>query len=108
MTVEVNEVLWLNQIQQLSLNDLTDLSGLSVAELHELADAGVITPVDAQATEWTFCASCLVTARIACRLRTDFELDAHGLTLALKLIERIDGLQEQLRALQAQLTLRQH
>jgi chaperone modulatory protein CbpM len=36
-------------------------------------------------------------------LRTDFELDAQGLALALTLLNRIHGLEAQLRDLSAQL-----
>jgi len=48
-----------------------------------------------------FRADCDVIARTACRLRTDFELDAPGLALALTLHGRIHDLEAQLRELSA-------
>ena len=45
----------------------------------------------------------LALARTACRLRRDFDLDAGGLALALRLLERIRGLEAQLEALRARM-----
>lgn len=106
MQVELAEVLWLDQSQQLSLAELADFSGLSESELQSLADFGVIKPVDETATEWVFPANCLVTARTASRLRSVFELDAQALTLTLTLLQHIEGLEAQVCELRAQLPLR--
>jgi chaperone modulatory protein CbpM len=103
MKVELTEVLWLDEQEQLSLTELAGLSGLSEAELHELVDFGAIIPVDPDTEPLGFRADCVVTARTACRLRTDFELDAQGLALALTLLNRIHDLEAQLRDLSAQL-----
>jgi chaperone modulatory protein CbpM len=106
MKVELTEVLWLDEQEQLSLTELAGLSGLSEAELRELVDFGAILPVDPGAEPLGFRADCIVTARAACRLRTDFELDAQGLALALTLLDRIHDLEAQLRNLSAQLPRR--
>jgi chaperone modulatory protein CbpM len=103
MKVELTEVLWLDEREELSLTELAGLSGLSEAELRELVDYGAITPVVPGARQPTFRADCIVTARTACRLRTDFELDTPGLALALILLGRIHDLEAQLRGLSAQL-----
>ena len=103
MKVELTEVLWLDAQQQVSLTELAGLSGLSEAELHELVDFDVIVPVDAGATPLIFRTDCIVTARTACRLRNDFELDAPELALALTLLGRIHDLEAQLRELSARL-----
>ena len=103
MKVELTEVLWLDEQQELSLAELAALSGLSVAELRELADYGVIVPVEPAAEPPVFHADCIVIARTACRLRSDFELDAPGLALVLTLLGRIHDLEAQLRELDAQL-----
>jgi chaperone modulatory protein CbpM len=44
-----------------------------------------------------------VTVRAVRRLREDFDLDAHGVSVALALLDRIEALERQLRALRAQL-----
>lgn len=102
MKVELTEVLWLDEQQELSLAELAGLSGLSEAELRELVDYGVIAPVEPQTEPPAFRADCIVIARTACRLRADFELDVPGLALALTLLGRIHDLEAQLRELSAQ------
>lgn len=101
MRVELTEVHWLDQHQELSLTDLSGLSGLTKAELLELVDYGIFIPIDPKAAEQTFRADCLVVARTACRLRRDFDLDTQGLALALTLLERIHELEAQLSDLRA-------
>src|SRR5712671_2920768 len=102
MRVEIHEALWLDERQQFSLAELAELSGLPEAEVRQLIDYAALAPAAAGAGETKFSADCLVTARMALRLRNDFELDAGGLALTLTLIERIRTLEAQLRALHAQ------
>lgn len=103
MEIELTEVLWIDQYQELSLTDLARLSGLQKAELCELVEYDAIVPVNMNSAEWIFDASCLVVAKTACRLRNDFDLDAQGLSVALTLINRIHNLEMQLLDLRAQL-----
>ena len=102
MRVEIHEALWLDERQQFSLAELADLSGLPEIELRQLIDYAVLAPADPDAAEAKFGADCLVTARMACRLRDHFDLDAGGLALTLSLLERIRELEAELRALRAQ------
>lgn len=106
MRVELTQVHWLDQHHELSLLELVELSGLLEADLRELVDVGAMVPVDPDATPWTFRADCIATARTARRLRADFELDAQGLALALRLLDRIRDLEAQLCDLRAQLPRR--
>jgi len=103
MKVELTEVLWLDAQQELSLAELAGLSGLAEAELRELMEYGVFVPVEPQAEPPVFHTDCIVTARAACRLRSDFELDVPGLALVLTLLGRIHDLEAQLRELDAHL-----
>lgn len=103
MSAEHTEIVWLDQRHELSLTELAEISGLSENELRELADFGAIVPVDPGASQLVFYSDCIVTARTACRLRADFELDAPGVALALTLLERIRDLEARLRYLGAQL-----
>lgn len=103
MNVNVSECIWLNEQGVCSAQHLLDVSGLSSAELVELIETGVIVPVDAHAQTSSFQLRHVITANIARRLRDDFELDRHGVTLALTLMRRIDALQEELNAMRAQL-----
>ena len=103
MKFEVTEVLWLDEDGELSLTQLAELSRLSEEELLELVDYGVIAPADPHATRLRFRAHSIVAARTACRLRDDFELDAHGIALAITLLDRIHDLESQLQDLLARM-----
>jgi len=103
MRVELTEVLWFDERHELPMHELAERSGLTEVEVHELVNSGVITPVDPNRAPRHFHAECILTARTACRLRDDFELDAHGLAVALTLIDRVRDLEQQLRDLRAQL-----
>ena len=103
MNIEFTEALLVEDAGEISLAELAALSGLDEARLRDLVDYGALAPVDPRAASWTFSAQCVVTARTACRLANDFELDAHGLVVALTLLERIRGLEDELRRLQARM-----
>lgn len=102
MRVKLTEMHWLDEHQQMSLSELVQLSGLPESELRELADYGVISPLDPQASMWTFSANCAPIVRTAWRLRQDFDLDTQGLAVALTLIDRVNELESRLRELSAQ------
>lgn len=100
----VIEVLWLDQHHLLSLAELEQLSGLSADELRHLVESEMLLPVSgvAPAPQALFSAECLPLARMAARLRSDFDLDANALALALQLLRRIQALESELLALRAQ------
>ena len=52
---------------------------------------------------FSFSARVVTLARTACRLRDAFELDAHGLGLALRLLDRVRDLEHEVSRLRAQL-----
>lgn len=101
MKLTIADHVWLNSEGVCSAQHLTDISGLSSAELDELIASGFILPIDDQAHPPLFQLHSLVMATTARRLRDDFELDQNGLLLALSLMRRIDDLQAQLRAAHA-------
>ena len=103
MRLEITDAVWLDERQQFSLAELADLSGLPEPELKQLIDYETLLPTEPGAGEARFDAHCLVIARVACRLRNDFDLDSGGLALTLTLLERIRALEAQLRALRAQI-----
>ena len=70
--------------------------------LRPLQPAGAESAAAAAQAEPRFAAECLVTVRAVRRLRDDLGLDTHGVSVALALMERIDDLERQLRALRAQ------
>jgi chaperone modulatory protein CbpM len=101
--MRIEQVDWLHAHYELSLAQLCELSGLSETELRELVECGALAPVDPGSREWTFGADRLVVARSAFRLRKDLDLDSQGLALVVALLERVRGLEEQLRGLRARI-----
>ncbi len=99
MSPEHSEMIVLDERTECSLVELAECSRLSEAELRELIDCGVIAPCDPGAAPQRFTGRALTTARVAARLRDDFEVDLRGVALALALLERIDALESQLRRL---------
>lgn len=102
MSVEA-EVLWLDEHREISLRELIDMSGLREAELLELVHCGAIPAQGQPGAGYRFSATVLTVARTACRLRDDFELDTRGLSVALRLLERVRALEEEIGRLRAEL-----
>jgi chaperone modulatory protein CbpM len=102
MTVDT-EVMWLDEQRVVSLEELAQVSGLSRAELVELVQGGAIPVRETHGTSYVFSARVVHVARTACRLRDELELDITGLGVALQLLERVRGLEEDIARLRAQL-----
>lgn len=111
MKIEITELHWVDEQSACSLHELAAAARLSEAELRELVDLGVLQPLAPAAAmpratppgEPSFAVACLPRLRALRRMRDDLELDAHGASVALALLERIDELERQLRRLRAQL-----
>jgi chaperone modulatory protein CbpM len=97
------EVLWLDEHRVVSLRELVEVSGLRETELLELVHSGALPARDDAGEGYNFSAQVVTVARIACRLRDDFELDTHGVGVALKLLERVRDLEEEIARLRAQM-----
>jgi len=102
MSTQLTET-WLDARFEVSFEELARLSGLAESELRELVEYGALAPSDARAGRWVFSGECVVAARAAKRLRESFDLDTGALSLALSFLERIRALEDELRALRAQL-----
>lgn len=102
MTIET-KVLWLDEHQVVSLEELVQCSGLGRDELLELVQGGVIQAHEVHGASYTFSARVIGVARIASRLRTELELDTAGVGVALRLLERVHDLEAEIAQLRAQL-----
>ena len=103
MQAKPGDTTWMNEAHEFSMAELAELSGLSATELHELVEFGAVAPLRPEATPWVFGGHCLVTVRTAFRLRQSFELEPHGIALAMALLQRVSDLEAQLQHLQARL-----
>ena len=95
------EVLWLDEQRVVSLAEIVELSGLSQEEVLELVHGGAIPVREMRGTLYTFSAQVIGVARTASRLRDELELDMAGLGVALRLLDRVRSLEEEIARLRA-------
>jgi len=101
MSMQVTHAVWLNETAVCSIDHLVEVSGLSLDDISNLVEDGVIAPADASDPGAGFHLAHVLTARQARRLRDDFELDRNGLALALTLLRRIESLEQALHMAQS-------
>jgi chaperone modulatory protein CbpM len=101
MESTVLEAVWLNETGSCTLVHLAEVSGLNSAELQSLVDSGALAPLPQPDDSLEFNAAAMLVARTARRLRDDFELNATGLALAMRLLERVDALERELERVRA-------
>jgi hypothetical protein len=97
------DALRIDEFTEITWTQLVSACGLTEGEVRELVRYGALVPRDPAAPAWTFEARWLLVARRASRLRRDFDLDPHGVSVLLGFVERIDSLESELRALRARL-----
>jgi MerR HTH family regulatory protein len=88
----------LSHLDDLRIEQLVEASGLSEADVRELIEYGVFQPIGG-VEEWRFEGTALVLGRRLARLQQAFELQAPGLALVHAFIERIDALEQEMRAM---------
>ena len=103
MTPPIEDAIYLDAIAEVTWTELVNASGIPESELTELVRYGALVPRDPDAPTLTFEARYLAVAKTASRIRHDFELDAHGVSIVLCYVERIERLEAELRALRAHL-----
>ncbi len=103
MSTPLEAAVWMDARCEVTLAELVQLSGLTESELHELIDYGALVPASRSGLHWVFSAECVISIQAAQRLRRDFELDTNALSLALRLLARIRVLEDEVRALRAEL-----
>ncbi|HTL76903.1 MAG TPA: chaperone modulator CbpM [Casimicrobiaceae bacterium] len=96
--IESSTAVVLDDSGTITVAELVEQSGLSEDELAVLVDCGALEPREREGASWRFSAHCVVTARTARRLRDDFALDdTHALAILLRLMQRIENLELELR-----------
>ena len=108
MNIEHTELMWLDEQHEVSLDELVELSGLSLQELQLLVESGALVPNlvpnslvtnNLTSDTWHFSSHCIVSIRTLSRLKQDFELEQNALGLMLVFLERIRTLEFKLREL---------
>ena len=99
MNIEPTELMWLDEQHEVSLDELVELSGLTLQELQLLIESGALVPNNLAASTWYFSSHCIVSIRTLSRLKQDFEIEQNALGLMLVFLERIRVLEFKLREL---------
>lgn len=100
MNIERSEVVWIESRSDYSVDEVAALSGLPTDVVGDLVDCGALPARDPR-VQVRFEAETVVLARAARRLREHFELDAHGLAVAVSLLRRVRTLEMELSAARA-------
>ena len=103
MNIQLSDAVWLDETGVCRIEQLAEISGLSIAEIEDLIGNGLIVPAEQPDEPRVFQLRYVVTVQRARRLRDDFQLDRHGLALALTLLERVAELEAEVEALRAKL-----
>jgi chaperone modulatory protein CbpM len=81
---------------EFTLVELCRVSGASRDDLAQWVEEGAFEPQGARLEEWRFSGTCLRRVITAQRLKTDLELNAPGVALALDLLDQIEELRKKL------------
>ena len=105
MQIDQTEFIWLDEHHEVSMEELVDLTGLSLEVLQHLLEIGALvannqTEVNLATSELRFSSHSIVSIRTLSRLKADFELEQNSLGLMLVFLERIRKLELQLRGLE--------
>jgi chaperone modulatory protein CbpM len=101
MATRSTELRWLDGRETITVAELSRACALSAAELDELVGYGALAPLRATPQETLFSAEWVMPLRQAARLRRDLDLDLFAVSLLLGCLERIAGLESELRSLKA-------
>lgn len=87
-----------------TLRQLCELCGASAESVIELVEHGVLIPEGREPAAWRFSSRMLLRSRKAHRLKRDLDLNLPGLALCLELLDEIESLHVELRALRHRAT----
>ena len=97
------DVTWAASSESVTLSDLSEVCGLSRAELDELIDYGALAPLQMDQSIHRFSAHWVSPLRTAGKLRRDYDLELFSVAVLVGYLNQIDVLQNELRSLRAQL-----
>jgi len=87
----------LEEIEEVTLADLTRTCRVHAEWVMELVEEGVIEPSRPGGPQWRFAATTVVRVQKAQRLQRDLGVNLPGIALALQLLDRIEALEARLR-----------
>lgn len=97
------EAIWVHtEYACYTLDDVTGRCGLTVDEVKDLVEFGLIDPEGHRPQEWRFSGPTIELVQRASRLKRDFGTNVEGAALALMFLERIAELETRIRELECE------
>ena len=93
---------WLDTRETVTVSELSEVCGLTAAELAELVDYGALSPVVMDQEIHVFSASWVSPLRTASKLRRDYDLELFSVAMLVGYLSRIETLERELQAVRAQ------
>lgn len=101
MATQGPELAWLDERETITVAELSRVCALSAVELDELVEYGALVPLQEVPQAMLFSADWVMPLRAAGKLRRDFDLDLFSVAILLEYLHRIEGLERQLRSMEA-------
>jgi hypothetical protein len=103
MMSERIDAVWIEERLSLTIDELGERWGLSRAQLTTFIEHGVLEPDASHPAPAGFTLESLPAVRTACRLQEELDLEPHAVGVVLQLLQRVQALEGELRALRAAL-----
>ena len=94
---------WLDTRETITMAELSQVCGLSAAELVELVDYGALAPLAEPSEADVFSATWVAPLRTAGKLRQDFDLELFSVAMLVGYLIRIETLEREIKTARAQL-----
>ncbi len=88
----------------LSFTEVCLQTGVDEDIVVEIVEQGIVEPLGAAQEEWLFSPTMLTVTQKAVRLHRDLNVDWAGIALAIDLLDQVDRLREENRALRSRLS----
>lgn len=89
----------LDETVELTLGDLSRACAVHAELIVEMVEAGLVEPRGNSPSEWRFPGPSLRRVQVALRLQRDLDINLPGAALAIDLLDELEALRTQLRAL---------
>jgi len=88
----------LDDLEQISLNELARICSCETGWIVELVEEGIIEPSGEGISDWRFTGVSVIRVRTAIRLHQDLNVNLAGVALVIDLLEEVSDLQARLKA----------
>jgi chaperone modulatory protein CbpM len=91
---------WLDQVEPVTLSDLSRLTDMNDDEITELMEYGAIAPLQPGDGKLLFPGNCISLIRTASKLRRTYDMELFAVVVLIDYLRRIEHLEQQVHTLQ--------